>query len=694
MPTTASPTRASRVSLNRHRAILVALGMLVLALALIGGVGKATQSEDPAANLPVGSDSAHVAQLLHEANRDGQAGTTAIAVYTSTERLQPQQLANLDSGLREAANRAGARVIPTGPQPLTLSQDGSAAMAVLAVPEASATDNTTMVTTLREQLREHTSAPVTVQVTGPAAVRADLGQVFKGANVRLLIATASVVAMLLLLTYRSPILWIVPLLVVGIADQVAAVAATHVLNLVGLPWDESTSGILSVLVFGAGTDYALLLMSRYRDLLRVQENRYLAMTQAVRHTGHAVLLSASTVVVCVLMLLFSLVPSLRALGVASAVGIVVAAFFGLVLLPTVLVLFGRWVFWPVIPRVGQAQLAERARLWRRVGQAATRRPRVIIGATLAVLAAMSAGVFFTTTGLDQADQFLNTPESITASQRLAQSFPGGSADPLHVLTTGSGQQVAQVARQVPGVASATVQAPTNPPGWTSVQVITTAQPGSQQAITTLTTVRDQLHAQAKQAGTTTYVGGSLAQTVDSNNASTRDRWVIVPLIAVMVFLALLVLLRSILAPVILVASVLLTNVAALGTAWWLFTGVFDFPALDADTVLLSFLFLVALGVDYTIFLVVRIRQEMGEHDTRQAMVRALAATGAVITSAGVVLAAVFAVLGVLPLVALAQIGVVICLGVLLDTLVVRTLLVPSAIGLLGPTFWWPRRVSS
>ncbi len=688
--------RPERLRLTPRRAAFIALVMLVVGLA-VAGWGSSAPTRDPAANLPSGSDSAQVATLASQAPAGGSGSTTAIVVYSTAVAWQPHTLMQVQQSLRQAAGQQGLTVLPIGAGPtpeLQASSDNSAALATVVLPPTDTAALATTVTTLREDLRQHAPAGVTVQVTGPAAVKADLASVFDGANLKLLVATALVVTLLLLITYRSPWLWLIPLSVVALADRAAAVLATRVLDGIGLVWDESTTGILSVLVFGAGTNYALLLISRYRELLRQRENRYQAMGVALRQTSHAVLFSASTVIVAVLMLALSQVPTLRALGVGCAVGILVAVLFALVMLPAVLVLFGRWVFWPMVPRISAQRSNAPTGVWARVARLVTRRPALVVAVSLGVLLAMSAGVFSVRSGLDPADRFLRQPESIAAAERIALSFPGGNANPLTVATTGPASQVAQRAASVPGVASATdssSMAPL-PDGWSSVQVITAAASDSDAALQTTRAVRDALHAQASQAGFTTYVGGSMAQTLDTDQASSRDRRLLLPLITLAVLVLMVVLLRSVVAPLFLVGGVLLTNAAALGTSWWVFTHVLGFPALDAQTALLAFLFMVALGVDYTIFLVVRALQEMRNHDCRPAMIRALAATGAVITSAGVLLAAVFAVLGVLPLVALAQIGVVICLGVLLDTLIVRTLLVPSLAQLLGRHFWWPRPV--
>ena len=494
------------------------------------------------------------------------------------------------------------------------------------------------------------------------------------------------VALLLLITYRSPTLWLVPLIVVGIADRLAAVLATHVLKATGVAWDESTIGILSVLVFGAGTDYALLLISRYRDELRREPDRYAAMRAALRHTGEAVLLSATTVVLGVLTLLLSVFPTTRGLGLASAVGIVVAAGYALVVLPAVLVLFGRWVFWPVVPRVGQTALVDQNSFWRKVGDLVAARPQRFVVGTLVVLALMAGGLTQVRSGLSQTDQFLSKPEAIAAAERLAQSFPAGNSDPLVVITEGDPAAVVAAAKSVPSVASATPGQRTD--RYAQVAVVLTPQPGTDAARTAVRDVRAAVHGIPG-----TIVGGTEARGVDAADAASRDRGVIFPIIFVLVLLALLVLLRSVVAPIILVGTVILTFLAAVGASWWIFTKVFGFTALDVGAPLYTFLFLVALGVDYNIFLVTRAREEAAVHGSRAGMLRALSATGGVITSAGILLAAVFAVLGVLPLVVLAQIGVIICVGVLLDTLVVRTVLVPAIALILGDRFWWPRRVA-
>ena len=665
--------------IRRGRSWWIALLFVLVAGALIGGLKSGTRTASPLDSLPVGSESARVVEL--QAQFPAKDSSSALVLFTA------------DDGSLEQATVAALRTAPgiQGGSPLVPSQDGSAAFSVVPVKSTSATDNIKVVKALRAQLKESLPEGVSVQLTGPAAVQADLGAVFDGANTRLLIATASVVGLLLIITYRSPLLWLVPLTVVGLADQLAGVLATRVLQWTGVAWDESTVGILSVLVFGAGTDYALLLISRYRDELRREEDRYAAMRTALRHTGEAVMLSATTVVLGVLTLLLSLLPATRGLGLASAVGILVAAGYALFVLPAVLVLFGRWIFWPLVPRVGQASLVETRSFWRRVGDQVAKRPTAFVAGTLVILAAMAFGLTQVKTGLSATDQFLVKPEAISASERLAKSFPAGSSDPVAVITAGDPAAVVAAAKTVPGVSGAT-PGPTAGSGSGSlhqVAVVLSPEPGTEAARQAVRDLRTALHGIPE-----TYVGGTEAKAVDVADASNRDRMLLFPLILGLVLLALVVLLRSIVAPIILALTVVATYLASIGAAWWIFTKVFGFSALDSGAPLLTFLFLVALGVDYNIFLVTRAREEAATHGSREGMLRALGATGGVITSAGVLLAAVFAVLGVLPLVVLAQIGVIICLGVLLDTLLVRTVLVPALALILGDRFWWPRKVSA
>lgn len=663
---------ATSIITGRRTAWLFVLVPFLLAGFLIGGLGAAEREVETGDQKPHGADSTAAAELAEEL--PDQATEAAIVLWTAERgELDAQQLAAIEKQAQ-------------GPGGLVPAEDGTAAISVVPLRSGSADVVGEQVDDLRAQLREDVPDGVTVQVTGPAGIHADLGKVFDGADVRLLLATMLIVTILLIVTYRSPVLWLIPLIVVGLADRSAVVVATRVLDAVDLPWDGTTTGILSVLVFGAGTDYALLLISRYRDELRAHESRREAMGLALRRTAEAVLASATTVFLAVLTLLLSLTPTTRGLGLASAVGIVVAAAFALVMLPAALVLFGRWIFWPMTPRHGQDAAADSSTsLFHRTGEVVARRPVVVLTSTLLLLAVLAGGLFTVRLGLDQADQFLDEPEAITAATRLAESYPAGTVEPTRVLSRADGKQVLSTVEGTPGVESARITASGN--GITQIDAVISAEPGSDAAATTVDRLRSELSGLDD-----THVGGAEAEAIDKRSAATRDLWLIVPMVLILVLVGLIALLRSVLGPILMVLSVVATFGAALGATWWVFTGLLGFGAIDVQVPLFAFLFLVALGVDYNIFLLTRTREEARTHGTRDGMLRALTVTGGVITSAGILLAAVFAVLGVLPLVSLAQLGTIVCVGVLLDTLVVRTLLVPALVMLLGERFWWPGRV--
>ena len=671
-------TTATIIS-GRRTAWLVALVPMLLAVAFMVLAGEGEREARSTDTLPSGLDSTEGTELRDQLPEDQ--GSTAVLLWTLESGSFEDGVV---TGLEQTASDLGA--VSRGPDgAVSVSEDRTAAIAVVPVEATDSEEIADAVKELRRDLAETAPEGVRTQVTGPAGVRADLAAVFDGANTRLLTVTAGVVALLLILTYRSPVLWLVPLTVVGVADRLAAVVATQAMQAVDVAWDASTVGILSVLVFGAGTDYALLLISRYRDELRSHESRHEAMAVALRRTSEAILASATTVVLGLLTLLLSLVPTTRGLGMACAIGVVVAAAFSLVVLPAFLVLFGRWAFWPRVPHAGEPALAESGSFWGRVGARVAGSPTRFVVGSAVVLAVMAIGVFRIDLGLDQDDQFLETPEAIAAAERLGESFPAGLTDPARVVTRDDPERVLAAIEGTVGVRSATTT--TEESGIAEIEVVLSAASGTPSARSAVEGLRDAL------AGfEDTHVTGTEAESLDETAAAARDRTVILPLILAVVLGALLLLLRAVVAPVLLVATVVATYAASLGASWWLFTGPLGFDALDSSVPLLAFLFLVALGVDYNIFLVTRAGQEAREHGSRQGMLRALTATGGVITSAGILLAAVFLVLGVLPLVVLAQLGAVICLGVLLDTLLVRTVLVPALALLLGDRFWWPRRM--
>ncbi|AYF26426.1 MULTISPECIES: MMPL family transporter [Micromonospora] len=590
---------------------------------------------------------------------------------------------------------AGGRVSPA-----QVSPDGT--VALVAVPLSTEGGPSAVVDEV-EKLREAVGdlpGELTVEVTGGPAFTADLGKVFQGADTTLLLVTAAVVAVLLLVTYRSPFLWLVPLLVVGATEQITLRVVESLVPAFGiyLPSGQVT-GIASVLVFGAATNYALLLIARYREELRREEDRFAAMRSALRRTAEPILASGSTVVLGVLTLLLSEQETNRALALACATGVIFAMLSALFVLPAALLLFGRGLFWPFVPRVGSA--AREGRIWGRLGELVVRRPLPVAALAVLLLAGLALGGLGIRTGLSETEQFSEKPEAVAGAETLARAFPAGSTQPVAVLTTPqAAQAVLAAAGGVDGVASARPGAAGDRVA--QIDVVLTAEPGSAASDRAVVALRDAVSAvpdsappavEGADAPDGALVGGSVAATYDSNEANTKDLKLILPLILLLVGAVLVLLLRGLLAPLLLVLTVIASFFASLGAAWLLFDHVLDFPALDSGVLLLAFVFLVALGVDYNIFLVTRAREDARRSGTRDGMLSALRVTGGVITSAGILLAAVFAVLGVLPLITLTQIGIIVCIGVLLDTLLVRTVLVPALAFLLGDRFWWPGRIT-
>ncbi|GFG52836.1 hypothetical protein CQY20_28600 [Mycolicibacterium agri] len=646
---------------------VLALAIVVVSAALMGLIGSDSSSEQSPVPVPTDAESARADAL--RAQLPGGDQSPAILVVTR----------------RDGAELTPADLGAIKQQPVVVSEDRRAAVATAQLDaDLSGFALTDAVTELREQAAAEIPDNLRVEVTGGPAFGADIANSFSGANITLLAVTATVVALLLIVTYRSPVLFLVPLAVIGFADRVAAVLGSAIANAVGMTPDGSTSGITSVLVFGAGTNYALLLISRYREELGRTDNHRDALAVAVRRAGPAIVASNATVVLALLTLVLASSPSTRSLGVQAASGLIVAAVFVLLVLPPLLALFGRRLFWPFIPQVGAKQLTDTG-VWHRIADGVARRPAGVATVAVAALLLLCTGLLSTPVGLSQTEQFRVQAESVSGYQTLADHFPSGMTDPTRVIApSDKAAQIEQAITSTPGVVSAN---PAGPPadGMTQWAVVLRAEPASDEAFETIDTLRDSVH----QVDSDALVGGSDAQARDANAAASRDRLVVIPAILAVVLVVLYVLLRSALAPLILVAVTVLSAVAALGLGGWASVHLFGFPALDNTAPLFSFLFLVALGVDYTIFLVTRAREETPEYGTRQGIVRAVSATGAVITSAGIVLAAVFCVLGVLPLIVLTQVGIIVGLGILLDTFVVRTVILPALFTLIGPRIWWP-----
>jgi RND superfamily putative drug exporter len=488
------------------------------------------------------------------------------------------------------------------------------------------------------------------------------------------------------LIYRSPIFWVLPLVSVLFAESVVR-GLGYFLAEAGAVINGQTGGILLVLVFGAGTDYALLLTARYREELHRIEDKHEAMAIALRQAGPAIVASAGTVVAALLCLSLAQVSSVSGLGPVGAMGVAVAAAAMLTVLPALLLIGGRRAFWPFVPRYGAAESARGSRRWRSLGRAVERRHRrVWIGSTLALLV-LALGMVTLDDDLTTASFFRGTVEAVEGQRLLEQSFPAGASAPAVVLVRDEAraEQALEAARNASGVA-AVGPLERGEPG-ARFEVVLDQDPFSERAFAAVEPLRDELRAAA---GENVLVGGPTAEEADLRTATARDTRLLVPLVLLVVLAILVLLLRSLVAPAMLMGTVVLSFLAAIGGSLLLFEAFADFPGEDPSYLLLSFIFLVALGVDYNIFLMARVREEAVRAPTRVAMSTGLTATGGVITSAGIVLAGTFAVLAVLPLVALTQIGVTVAFGVLLDTFVVRSLLVPALTWQLDERTWWPR----
>lgn len=675
--------------------MLVALGFAVFAF--VGLPLEATETT-PTNGLPDSAESVQVAKI--QENFDVVEGSAAFIVYFSDTEFTQTQLEWIQGafdpqkmmpsgGANEKflefsnAEVMGEKFVP----PAAISEDGTTAL--ITVP-LDATDDfeltTERVETMRELAPEAMPAGIDVYVTGPEAFIKDVGSIFEGADFLLLAFTAGVVAVLLLVTYRSPVLWLIPLAVVGTADGMAGILARKVADFLGFVPDGSVTGILSVLVFGAATNYALLLIARYREELLNFEDRREAMRVAIRGAGPAILASGSTVAVALALLLLAEIEGRQVLGLVSAVGIVVAMVAGLLVLPSALVVFGRWIFWPFVPRVGGKNPYEKS-IWSKLGNAVSKKPLAVAAIGVAILGGLASGGLGIKNGLSATEIFIEKPEAVLGQEVLADAFPAGSATPTFVVVETEYVDEARELVDIPGVAE--ISDGQSDANYSELRLVLDADPESNEALEVIRDLRvilDELP-----DGAIALVGGQDASTLDVTDATARDQALLVPLILVSVFLILILLLRSLAAPIFLMIAVVGSFFSALGTSWLIFQYVYGFPALDLTVLILAFLFLVALGVDYSIFLVTRAQEEARLLGTRAGMRKALGATGGVITSAGVLLAAVFTVLGVLPLIALAQVGTIVGIGVLLDTLLVRTIIVPAIAFVTGKNFWWPRK---
>ena len=544
---------------------------------------------------------------------------------------------------------------------------------------------------------------VTHYVTGPGGLLGDLFAAFGTLDSSLLLTTLGVVAIILIVVYRSPVLWIIPLLsslfALSTAGGIVYLLAKN--NIIDV--DGQSQGILSVLVIGAATDYALLLIARYREELHHHENRFDAMRTAYKGVWEPILASGSTVSISLLILLFSQLTNTAGLGPIGAIGIVCSMITILTLLPALLLVFGRWIFWPRIPR-NDGDDHVMSGIWSKVGSSIGRNPRKawVISGTVLLLFAF-ASTTLKADGIGTVDTFTGNPESVVGQKLLTKHFPGGEGDPTQVVVAlDKVGAVTAALKNAPGVTNISPQLDGIPiPGQPlpAVKVVNNRAilnltldkaPDSVEAGNDIPEIRRLAHA----ADATSLVGGTSAVYFDVRTANNHDNKTIIPIILLVITLILGLLLRSIVSAIVLLGTVVLSYFATLGVCALVFNHVFGFAGGDNSFPLFAFIFLVALGIDYNIFLMTRVREESQKIGTRSGVIKGVTVTGAVITSAGIVLAATFAVLGLLPLVPLAELGFAVAFGVLLDTIIVRSILVPALVHEIGPKIWWPSKLQN
>lgn len=718
-----SPQSTARAPFWLRWLLPVALVLVWLGLAGVGGptFGRLDEvsSNDQASFLPASAE-ATAAQEWQAKFRDSDE-IPAVIVIENGAAFTPAQLgeaAALKGDLEEL--QLGSTVI--GPIP---SEDGKAVQFI--APIASTDGLRESIQELRSTLAGAAPAGMQTFVTGPAGLTADLVGAFAGIDGILLLVALGAVFVILLIVYRSLLLPIAVLLTSVFALCAAILLVFGMAKAGWIQLSGQSQGILSILVIGAATDYALLYVARFREALTHTTNRTAAVLTAWKASFEPILASGATVIIALLCLLFSDLNSNKALGPVAAAGILCALFAALTLLPALMALLGRAAFWPFRPKLipaGQREielvtgLEGQKGLWRATGSLVSRRPRAVWIGSVVLLLAASAGVLqLKANGVPQTDVILAASNAVDGQDALARHFDAGSGSPaVVVVEEGKAEDVLAVVKAADGVGDAYLLAAGGVP-ITSGEPGEPGQPGQprQPGAPSVPDVREGkvlinatlnyaadsaeaeeavkvLRGQVKDADGGALVGGVTATALDTNTTAQRDLLIIIPIVLVVILIILMLLLRSVLAPVLLVLSVVLSYGAAMGVSALVFNNLLGFPGADATVPLFGFVFLVALGVDYNIFLMSRVREESLKHGTRPGILRGLGVTGGVITSAGVVLAATFAALGVIPIMFLVQLAFIVAFGVLLDTVLVRSLLVPALAYDIGPRIWWPSKL--
>jgi putative drug exporter of the RND superfamily len=685
--------------------------ILLVAWLLVGGVvgpfaGRLTEviKNDNAAFLPANAESTKVITAVSEITSQ-RSPIPALLVVDQPNGITTASRAEFTAFLNQIPSIAlkdntviGDFLLPFPLSPVA-SDDGQALSATLLFDDEKSgrvfSDDTLpvneAVTAIRAAFKE---SGIDGHVGGFGGILADFLEVFGDINGKLLLATVGIVSIILILVYRSPFLWLVPLSVVLFGDSLAQAVVYFIAREEWISLNGQAQGILLVLVFGVGTDYSLLLVSRFREELHYHESKYDAMRRALRGVREPIIASGATVAVGLLCLSFSELNSNKSTGPVAAIGVVCAMIAVLTLLPALLVLLGRRVFWPFIPKFGTDSHLDSG-IWARIARVVGTRPRrAWILASFLILLLAAFVPTLKADGIAQIDAFTQRTDSVVAQEILNDHFPAGEGSPAQIITPKDKvSEVVDLALADPGVASAapyrsyTGAEPVGPN--TVVDVILQDSADSVAAAATV----KRLRATMDQISTEVLIGGFSAINLDTQESSKRDVRKIIPIVLIVIFFILALLLRAVIAPILLIGSVLLSFFATLGLCALVFNEVFGFAGADSSFPLFAFTFLVALGVDYNIFLMTRVREETLRIGTRPGVLKALTVTGGVITSAGIVLAATFAVLGVLPLVFLAQLGFAVAVGVLIDTIIVRSVIVPALVHDLGAIVWWPSKLA-
>ncbi|WP_107767964.1 MMPL family transporter [Nocardioides terrigena] len=679
---------------------------IVLVVWLLVAAGSATfaakladvQNNEASSWLPESAESTRAFEKL-EPFQDPNAIPTLV-VYERDGGLTEDDLAAIEEHAAEFAAMEGLAKAREGRAPSVVSpaiaeqvgfpavsQDGTVAQTSVTFDLGS--EGWNQMPDIADELRSIAELEgVEVYVAGAGGQAADSAEAFGGIDSTLLGATLSVVILILLFTYRSPILWILPIFSAIVALFVSQALIYFLARDAGLTVNGQSYAILTILVIGAGTDYALLLVARYREELRRHEDRHEAMAFALHRAAPALLASAATVALGMLCLLFAEMNSTAGLGPVAAIGVAVTFLVMVTLLPALLVITGRWIFWPRRPGYGSPEPTQTG-IWAKVGRWIAPRPRQVWVVTSVVLAIACLGMLrLDTNGLSTEDSYTQEFQSVTGQQVLVDA---GLVDQSNtVMVVGNAGSEEAITEALTGLDNVEPPKPAVTAGdVTFVEAAIGSDPASPEAFVTVERVRDAVHAVD---GADALVGGNSAFFLDTRDAANRDNLVIIPIILLLVLLILVALLRSVLAPLILIATVVLSFGGAMGISALLFEYVFGFAGSDPGFPLFAFVFLVALGIDYNIFLMTRVREETMHFGTRKGALVALTSTGGVITSAGLVLAATFLVLGTIPVVFLAQLGVAVALGVILDTMIVRSVLVTAINMDLGGKIWWPSKL--